>query len=128
MNRISQTLKVFDTGIPEEGIHIDVMEIITGIKGLGPIEMARNRLDPYLVIFNDRVEINAAKNTVIHYDQIERIIRLPNSRKPFAIRLYLKQSKNTFSVTLLDRSLLMHIYDLVSDKIRANEKNEYHPK
>lgn len=121
MRRISPTLDLLNTGIPDEGMPIEVMEIITGIKGLGPIEIAKNRLDPYLVIFNDRMEINAVKKNLIHYDQIERIIQLPNSRKPFAIRLYLKQSKNTYSVTLLDRSLLVYIYELISNKIPVDQ-------
>lgn len=114
MKRGPQTLDFLDSDFPDEGIHIDVMEIITGIKGLGAIEVARNRLDPYVVLFKNQIKINAYKQTLISFKQIERMIFLPNKQNPYAMRIYPSRSKHTYSFTILDQELLVRIFNYIS--------------
>ncbi|NMB62899.1 MAG: hypothetical protein GYA18_11260 [Chloroflexi bacterium] len=117
MNRISHTLELLNSDIPGEGIHVEVMEIITGFKGLGSIEMARNRLDPYIDLFSNQIRINAYKQVLVSYGQVERLVFLPNKHSPYAIRVYLKQSKYTYSFTILDQDLLVKIFDYISARL-----------
>jgi len=103
--------------IPVNGLKIEGMETSSGIKGLGSIEFARNRFDPYLVLFNDHLAMNVMKLKEKHYTEIERMILLPR-RKPYALRLYFKHDHRTFSTTILNRELLLQIYEFLLVKMK----------
>jgi hypothetical protein len=49
------------------------------------------------------------------YVEIERMILMPR-RKPYALRMYFQQDHRTFSMTILDRELLMAIYEFIQGK------------
>ena len=101
--------------IPVEGLKILGMETISGIKGFGSIQFARNRYDPYLMLYNDHLAMNVMRPKDKPYGEIERIILMPRS-KPYALRLYFKQDYRTFSMTILDRELLMAVYEFIQVK------------
>lgn len=101
--------------IPAEGLKIVGMETISGIKGFGSIEFARNRYDPYLMLYDDHLAMNVMRPREKPYMEIERLILMPRS-KPYALRLYFKQDHRTFSMTILDRELLMAVYEFIQGK------------
>ncbi|HAF61346.1 MAG TPA: hypothetical protein DCK95_03355 [Anaerolineaceae bacterium] len=109
--RAKQPLPDFSQ-IPADGLKIEGMETSSGIKGLGSIEFARNRFDPYLVLFEDHLVMNVMRLKEKPYSEIERMILLPR-RKPYALRLYFKHDHRTFSTTILNRELLQQIYDFL---------------
>jgi len=105
--------------IPPEGLKIEVMETITGIKGLGLMEFARNRFDPFLTIYDDHLDLNVVRIKQKPYQQIERIILLPR-KKPYALRLHFIHDLFTFSATILDRELLLEIHEFILRRMRGD--------
>jgi hypothetical protein len=104
--------------VPPEGLRINVMETSSGIKGLGSIELGRNRYDPSLTLYETQLEMNVVRIKHKPYDQIERIILLPK-RKPYAVRLYFLHDSYTFSMTILDRDLLLKVYHFILGKMES---------
>jgi len=113
-NRTAHPLPDF-SHIPAEGLKIVGMEAISGIKGFGSIQFARNRYDPYLMLYTDHLAMNVMHTKDKPYREIERMILMPR-RKPYAMRLYFKQDYRTFSMTILDRELLMAVYEFIQVK------------
>ncbi len=109
--RAPQPLPDF-SNIPPQGLKINGMETISGIKGFGSIEFARNRFDPYFVLFQDHLAMNVMHLREKPYTEIERLILLPR-KKPYALRLYFKHDHRTFSTTILDRELLVAVYEFL---------------
>ncbi len=104
--------------IPPEGFKIEVMETSSGIKGLGSIEFGRNRFDPFLTVYETHLDLNVTRIKRRPYDQIERLILLPH-RKPYAMRLYFAHDLYTFSATILDRELLLQLYNFILQKLNG---------
>jgi len=99
--------------LPTAGVDIPVVEACAGIKGLGALTLAQNRLSPGFLLFEDHLEYKVFFRRRVRYSDIEEVKGV--SQRYFNRMRFIFRSR---ALTLTIFLFSMREYSVLADFLR----------
>jgi len=101
--------------MPTAGVHIPILEGLSGPKSFGPVTLWQNGLNPLLVLFEDHFEYRAFRKRTARYSDIE-MVRCFRSRYFNRMRISFRDRGVSFTAILPDKEILDSILKFLEVK------------